>query len=77
MQSPNKIACYNPHLGSAIDSQMTVSPDMGHKSSNILHQQKNYIPSIGVSKFDLNMGGPQEQNKLRNVSFSASKVNNH
>ena len=37
MQSPSK---YNCHLNSSvIDSQMTVSPDMGHKSSNILQQK--------------------------------------
>lgn len=56
--------------GSALDSQMTVSPDVGQKRSPV--GQQNYFHSVAVTKFDPN-GEADGDSPVKIASFTPGK----
>ena len=68
MQSPHKYM-----NGSAMDSQMSVSPDIGQRSSAQALQHKEFVSTVGVTKFDFN-DMPDDLHRKKGISFSATKM---
>ena len=56
-----------------MDSQMSVSPDIGQRSSAQAMQHKEFVSSVGVTKFDFGEM-PDDLQRKKGISFSATKM---